>query len=254
MALRVARSIEFVSWLTQIASYLGLPIAVAGGLVAGFLAWTKELGPLFTTLIIIFVATCVLQSLMAATFLVDRILERRRQTQEENRAIAYQVVSAVTAIIRDETNETAEFQVRVKLLNSSSYPLRYQVISTKAEIDERVTPRVQPNYVPGILPVGSMTEVRFNSYARGRLPRRGPLRGRIEMIYRYSHVSREFVFESRRVYDLKCDLSESREETNNQAGLPRGVFPVTLVVVSEEDIPLLSAGGLIHSVAGPPTP
>lgn len=135
----------------------------------------------------------------------------------------------------DETNENAEFQVRVRLFNSSSYPLRYQVISTKAEIDDRVTPRETPNYVPGTLPVGSATEVRFNSYARGRLPRSGPLRGRIEMIYRYGHVSGEFVFESRRVYSLKCNLSE---EANNLAGLQPGVFPVILVVVSEEDIPL----------------
>jgi hypothetical protein len=247
MALRVTRIIEIVSWLTQIASYLGIPIAVIGGLIAGFFAWTKELGPLFTPIIIIFVATCVLQSLMAATFLVDRVLERRRRTEEENRAIAYHVAPVTAAITRDETNEEAEFQLRVRLLNSSSYPLRYQVISTKAEIDDRVTPRDKPNYVPGILAVGTTTDVRFNSYARGRLPRSGPLRGRIEMIYRYGHATGEFVFESQRVYSVKCDL---REEANKKAGLPPSVFPVELVVVSEEDIPLPSAGGIHMSAAG----
>jgi hypothetical protein len=72
MAFRVARAIEIVSWLTQIASYLGLPLAVVVGLIAGFFAWTKELGPLFTTLVFIFVATSILQSLMAVTFLFDR--------------------------------------------------------------------------------------------------------------------------------------------------------------------------------------
>lgn len=117
--------------MTQIASYLGLPIAVIGGLLAGFFAWTKDLGILVSVLIIIFVITCVLQSLMAATFLVDRVLERRRQTDEENRAIAYQFAPAGAAIIRDETNEDAEFQLRVRLLNSSSFPLRYLVVSTK---------------------------------------------------------------------------------------------------------------------------
>jgi hypothetical protein len=236
MARRVTRVIEIVSWVTQIASYLGIPIAVVGGLIAGFFAWTKEFGPLFSALTIIFVVTSILQSLMAATFLVDRILERRRQTEEENRAIAYHVVPVGPAIIvRDETNEMAEFQLRVKLLNSSGYPLRYQVISTKAEIDERVNPNGKPNYVPGILPAGGMTEVRFNSYARGRLPRSGPLRGRIEMVYRYGHASGEFVFEARRVYNVKCDL---REEASEKAGLPPGVFPVVLVVVSEENNPL----------------
>jgi hypothetical protein len=236
MALRVTRVIEIVSWVTQIASYLGLPIAVVGGLIAGFFAWTKELGALFSALIIIFVVTSVLQSLMAATFLVDRILERRRQTEEENRAIAHHVVPVGAVIIRDETNEKAEFQLRVRLLNSSDYPLRYQVISTKAEIDDRVNPREKPNYVPGIIPAGGMTEVRFNSYARDRLPRSGPLRGQIEMVYRYGHASGEFVFETRRVYNLKCDL---RDEASKKAGLQPGVvFPVELVVVSEENNPL----------------
>ena len=118
----------------------------------------------------------------------------------------------------------------------TAYPtLRYQVISTKAEIDERVPQSCKPNYVPGILPAGSMTEVRFNSYARDRLPKSGPLRGCIEMIYRYGHASGEFEFESRRVYNLKCDL---REETSEKVGLRPGVFPVELVVVSEEDSPL----------------
>ena len=235
MALRVTRALEIVSWATQIASYLGLPIAVVGGLIAGFFAWAQELGPLLTTLIIIFVATSLLQSLMAATFLIDRILERRRQTEEENRAIAYQLAPVDSAIIRDDTNEKAEFQLRVRLLNSSSYPLRYQMISTRAEIDERVTPNEKPNYVPGILPVGGVTQVRFNSYARGRLPRSGPLRGSMTMIYRYGHAPGQFVFESRRLYNLKCDL---RDEASQKAGLQPSAFPVELVVVSEEDQPL----------------
>jgi hypothetical protein len=235
MARRVTRVIEIASSVTQIASYLGLPVAVIGGLIAGFFAWTKEVGALLTTLIIIFVISSVLQSLMAATFLVDRILERRRRMQEENRAIAYHLAPTDAAIIRDEANEEAEFQLRVRLFNSSSYPLRYQVMSTKAEIDDWVTPSHKPNYVPGIIPVGGTPQVRFNSYARGRLPRSGPLRGRMEMIYRYGHAAGEFVFESRRVYSLKCDL---REEASKKAGLQPGVCPVELVVVSEEDTPL----------------
>jgi hypothetical protein len=143
MAFRITRALEIVSWLTQIASYLGLPIAVVGGAIAGFFAWTKDLGPLLTSLVIIFVITSVLQSLMAATFLIDRIFERRRQTEEENRAIAYQLAPVGAAIVRDDANENAEFQLRVQLMNSSSYPLRYQVISTMAIIDERVTPNAR---------------------------------------------------------------------------------------------------------------
>jgi hypothetical protein len=250
MAFRITRVVEIVSWLTAIASYLGLPTAVLGGLIAGFFAWTKELGALYVTVIIIFVATSVLQSLMATVFLVDRILERRRKTQEENRAIAYQVVVGAAAIFKDETNETAEFQVRAQLVNSSSYPLRYQVISTKAEIDERVTPRDKPNYFPGILPVGGTTEVRFNSYARGRLSKSGLLRGRLEIIYRYGHASREFVFESRRFYSFKCNLSEQSGEALQKAGLPSNVFPLPLVVESEEDIPLSSATDAVPVAAG----
>ena len=235
MASRVARFIEVVSSLTQIATYLGLPVAVIGGLAAGFFAWTKEIGALYSILIVIFVITSILQSLMAATFLVDRIFERRRQTDDENRAIAYHVAPAGAVIIRDDTNEKAEFQLRIGLLNSSGYPLRYRVISTKAEIDERVNPSEKPNYVPGILPAGSSTQVRFNSYARGRLPRSGPLRGRIEMVYQYGHASDDFVFKSRRVYNLKCDLSD---DAPRRAGLKPNVFPVELVVVSEENDPL----------------
>ena len=106
MAFRITRALEIVSWLTQIASYLGLPIAVVGGAIAGFFAWTKDLGPLLTSLIIIFVFTSVLQSLMAATFLIDRIFERRRQTEEENRAIAYQLAPVGAAIVRDDGNES----------------------------------------------------------------------------------------------------------------------------------------------------
>jgi hypothetical protein len=43
MAFRITRALEIVSWLTQIASYLGLPIAVVGGAIAGFFAWTAFL-------------------------------------------------------------------------------------------------------------------------------------------------------------------------------------------------------------------
>ena len=136
-----------------------------------------------------FVVTSVLQSLAAAVFLIDRVLDRRRQIEDENRAIAYQLAPVDAAIVRDDANEGAEFQLRVRLLNLSGYPLRYQVISTRAEIDDRVTPSGKRNYVPGILPVNGATQVRFNSYAHGRLPRSGSLRGTMTMTYRYGHAS-----------------------------------------------------------------
>jgi hypothetical protein len=220
-------------WSKVIAAAIATAAAAVGSIAYEW--WVND-RPFVSVLAVVFVITSVLQSLMAATFLIDRILERRRETEEENRALAYQVVPTGAVIIRDDTNEKAEFQLRVQLVNSSSYPLRYQVISTKAEIDERVNPSDKPNYVPGILPVGGKTEVRFNSYARGRLPRSGPLRGRIEMVYRYGHATGEFVFESRRVYSLKCDL---RETANKKIGPgPGGAFPVELVVVSEDNYPL----------------
>jgi hypothetical protein len=227
-------------WSKVLAAAICATAAAVGSIAYEW--WVNDRA-LVSVLATVFVITSVLQSLMAATFLIDRILERRRETEEQNRAIAYQVAPAGAVIIRDETNEKAEFQLRVALVNSSSYPLRYQVISTKAEIDERVNPSDRPNYVPGILPVGGMTQVRFNSYARGRLPSSGPLRGRVEMVYRYGHAAGEFVFESRRVYSLKCDL---RETANKNVGPgPGGAFPVELVVVSEENHPLPRRGSSI---------
>lgn len=189
MPLRLTRILEVASSVTQIATYLGLPVALIGGLLAGVFAWTRELGVFASLLVVLFVVTSVLQSFMAATFLIDRILERRRQAEEENRAIAYQLAPAAAAMSKDETNESAELQLRVHLLNSSGFPLRYQVVLARAVIDERETPSEKSNYVPGVLPVGGTTGVRFNSYARGRLPRGGVLRGRMELIYRYGHVS-----------------------------------------------------------------
>jgi hypothetical protein len=59
------------------------------------------------------------------------------------------------------------------------------------------------------------------------------------MVFRYGHASGEFVFEATRVYDLKWDL---REEARMRASLPPNIFPVELVIVTEEDIPLASAG------------
>ena len=105
MTLRLTRAIEIVSWVTQIASYLGLPIAVLGGFIAGLFAWTKEIGPLLAILIVFFVVTSVLQSLAAAVFLIDRVLDRRRQIEDENRAIAYQLAPVDAALVRDDANE-----------------------------------------------------------------------------------------------------------------------------------------------------
>ena len=208
MGLKLTRVLELASSVTQIATYFGLPFALIGGIAAGLFAWTREIGVFASLLVVLFVVTSVLQSFMAATFLVDRLLERRRQTEEENRAIAYHLVPAGAHISKDEANASAEFQLRVTLVNTSAYPLGYEVVFTKAVIDDRETPGGKSNYVPGIVPVGGMTSVRFNSYAKDRLPRSGPLRGRVEMIYRYGHAGRSFVFESRRLYNLKCDLRE----------------------------------------------
>jgi hypothetical protein len=170
MALRLTRVLEVASSVTQIATYLGLPVALIGGLLAGIFAWTRELRVFASVLVVLFVVTSVLQSFMATTFLIDRILERRRQKEEENRAIAYQLAPAGAFMSKDETNESAEFQLRVQLLNSSGFPLRYQVGFARAVIDDRETPSEKPNFVPGVLPVGGMTNVQFNSYARTACP------------------------------------------------------------------------------------
>jgi hypothetical protein len=235
VALRLSRVLEIVSSVTQIASYFGLPFALAGGVTAGLFAWTKELGAFASLLVVLFVITSLLQCFMATIFLVDRLLERRRQTEEENRAIAYHLAPVGALMSKDEANPNAEFQLRVHLVNTSGYPLGYEVISTRAVIDDRETPVGKANYVPGVLPVGGMTSVRFNSYAKDRLPRSGLLRGRMEMTYRYGHASRGFVFESHRLYNLKCDL---REEASSKPGEENGAFPVELVTVSENDVPL----------------
>jgi uncharacterized protein YneF (UPF0154 family) len=87
MDLRLARVLEVASSVTQIATYLGLPVALVGGVLAGVFAWTRELGAFASVLIVLFVVTSVLQSFMAATFLIDRIMEGRRRKEEENRAI-----------------------------------------------------------------------------------------------------------------------------------------------------------------------
>jgi hypothetical protein len=176
MALRLTRVLEIASSVTQIATYLGLPVALIGGLLAGIFAWTRELGVFASVLVVLFVVTSVLQSFMATTFLIDRILERRRQKEEENRAIQYQLAPAGAAMSKDETNDSAEFQLRVNLVNSSGFPLRYQVVFARAVIDDRETPSEKFDYVPGILPVGGGTNVRFNSYAKDRLPRSAVLR------------------------------------------------------------------------------
>jgi hypothetical protein len=235
MDLRLARVLEVASSVTQIATYLGLPVALVGGVLAGVFAWTRELGAFASVLIVLFVVTSVLQSFMAATFLIDRIMEGRRRKEEENRAIAYHLAPALAAISKDETNENAEFQLRVNLMNSSGFPLRYQVVHTRAVIDDRETPIGEPSYVPGVIAVGGATNVRFNSYAKDRLPKGGVLRGRMELIYRYGHVSGGFAFESRRVYGLKCDL---REEASTKPGEKQGRFPVDLIIMSETDTPV----------------
>jgi hypothetical protein len=137
MVPRLARVLEVASSVTQIATNLGLPVALIGGLLAGIFAWTRELGVFASVLVVLFVVTSLLQSFMAMTFLIDRILEGRRQKQEENRAIAYQLAPAGAAMSKDETNESAEFQLRVHLMNSSGFPLRYQVVFTRAVISSR---------------------------------------------------------------------------------------------------------------------
>jgi hypothetical protein len=63
----------------------------------------------------------------------------------------------------------------------------------------------------------------------------------LELIYRYGHASGQsqagdhFVFESRRIYGVKCDL---REEVSSQPGEKQGFFPVELIVMSETNTPV----------------
>jgi hypothetical protein len=63
----------------------------------------------------------------------------------------------------------------------------------------------------------------------------------MELIYRYGHASDQsraagdFVFESRRLYGVKCDL---REEVSSKPGEKQGLFPVELIVMSESDTPI----------------
>jgi hypothetical protein len=120
----------------------------------------------------------------------------------------------------------------VKICNTSEYPLKYLVISTKAIIDDRVTPSDKPNYVPGIIAKGGITDVRFNSYARGRLSKPGLNRGTLELTYRYGHASKGFVFESQRVYALRCSLPDSEKLAE---GPPANMIPVEMIVQSEQD-------------------
>jgi len=74
--------------------------------------------------------------------------------------------------------------------------------------------------------------VRFNSYARGRLSKPGLNRGTVELVYRYGHASKtNFVFESRRLYTLRCRLPESSAANTPENDL----IPVEMVVSSEQD-------------------
>jgi hypothetical protein len=234
MAIRVARVLEVASAITQIASYLGLPIAVVAGAVAGVVAITGKLTVFEGILIALFVLTCVLQSAMAAVLLIDRVFEKRREVETANAAIAYHLTPVAHALIRDPGNKDAEFQLRVKIYNGSGYPLRYHMISTRAVIEDRQTPELpHNNYVPGIMPSGGITEVRFHSYRAGLLPREGILRGRVEMVYRYGHASAEdFAFESHRVYSLKAGMLDDPKQR---------IIAVEFVVVSERDEPIVKS-------------
>ena len=83
------------------------------------------------------VVTSILQSLMAATFLVDRILARRRQTEEENRSHCISRRSTWPSHHCQQERQTkwqnsSSGREAVELIPSKS-PLRYQVISTKVK-------------------------------------------------------------------------------------------------------------------------
>ncbi|MGA7383508.1 MAG: hypothetical protein WBW81_02075 [Methylocella sp.] len=235
MSIRLSRILEVASAAVTVLSYLGLPLATLGGVAAGVVARFKELDGLESTLIALFVVAAVLHIVTSIIYIVDRITDRRRQVEQENAAIHYQLAPRAAVLIRDETNEKAEYQLRVKICNTSEYPLKYLIISTKAVIDDRVNRSDKPNYVPGIIPKGGMTDVRFNFYARGRLSKPGLNRGTLELVYRYGHASKSFVFESRRVYALRCSLPDSG---NLAPGPSVPVIPVEMVVQSEQDDPL----------------
>jgi hypothetical protein len=235
MSIRLSRILEVASAAVQILSYLGLPLATLSGAAAIAVARFKELDGLTSTLIALFVIAAVLHIVTSIIYIVDHITDRRRQIEQENAAIHYHLVPIAAALIKDEKNEKAEYQLRVKICNTSEYPLKYLVISTKAVIDDRVNPSDQPNYVPGIIPKGGITDVRFNSYARGRLSKPGLNRGTLELVYRYGHASKSFVFESRRVYALRCILPDTE---NLAASPPAQVVEVEMVVQSEQDDPL----------------
>jgi hypothetical protein len=236
MTARFSRILEVTSAAVQILSYLGLPIATISGIAAGIVARFKEFDTLATALIILFVVAAVLHIITSLIYIFDRLMDRRRQVEQENAGIHYRLTPVDAVLIRDPNNESTEYQLRVRLLNSSEYPLRYLVVSSKSIIDERVNPDQRPNYVPGILPLGGVTIVRFNSYARGRLSKPGLNRGTMELVYRYGHASKNFVFESRRVYTLRCQLPES-SAANTPAN---NLIPVEMVVSSEQDTPIVT--------------
>jgi hypothetical protein len=235
-SIRLSRILEVASATVQILSYLGLPVAAFSGIAAGVAARFKELNILTSTLIALFVVAAVLHIVTSIIYIVDRVMDRRRQVEEENAAIHYHLAPIGAKLIRDAQNAQAEYQLRIQLMNSSQYPLRYLVVSSKVVIDDRVSPDTSPNYVPGILPNGGFTEVRCNSYARGRLSKPGLNRGTVELVYRYGHASKNFVFESRREYSLRCVLPDA---ANLTAGPPTNPIVVELVVKSERDEPIV---------------
>ena len=239
MIRRLLRLLGIASDLAPLLPLLGPFGALAGGVVAGVIAYSRKVGLPVSLLVALFVIYATLQSITSIIYLYDRLSAHRQQIEAENRELHYQVRPAQPAVmILDESNEAAEFQLRIPLLNNFAYPVRYLVTMARATIDDRVTPDAKPNYVTGILPTNESTQIRLNSYRRGHLARTGLLRGKVEIRFRYGLASRDFVFESRRVYDVKCDLSPN---ASRPPSFPKQAFPVELIVVSEHDEVLPSA-------------
>lgn len=140
MSLRFSRILEVTSAAVQILSYLGLPIATLVGIAAGVVARFKDFDILTTALIILFVIAAVLHIIISLIYIFDRLMDRRRQIEQENAGIHYRFAPMRAMLNRDPNNESAEYQLRVQMLNSSEYPVRYLIVSSKCIIDERVSP------------------------------------------------------------------------------------------------------------------
>ena len=227
------------SW-SKWSPHLGNAITIATGvpvvlsMIAGVWAHLSGSG-LSIAMVVIAVFMMSLWCCIGVIWLSDRAKSLSNKYVRADYDCSWSLTVEYPQIQKDAHTPLAEYQFRVHLINTSTYPIKYVVQEATTTLVNRVPKSTANLYTPGVLArLGGATRVSFSPYEKGMIVESGFQEGTGRLIVLYGHPSVGYSRKMIKEFRIKTRFPPPPDSTQTERS---GLLPTEIVFIVEDEEP-----------------